>query len=204
MLTRILVAAVAGGALALAVVGWRFSIFILPVGWSGELDTLAGALRIAPGQVVADIGAGDGALAAAMAKRVGPGGVVYATELSIARREAIAARVSKQGLDNVRVVEAAADETRLANECCDAVYLRTVFHHIGDKGAFARSLARTVRTGGRVAVIDFPPGALWFHEADHGVSAATVIDACYQAGLRLVQQSEDWGGGTYLLVFERR
>jgi ubiquinone/menaquinone biosynthesis C-methylase UbiE len=102
------------------------------------------------------------------------------------------------------VVEAAADETRLANECCDAVYLRTVFHHIGDKGAFARSLARTVRTGGRVAVIDFPPGALWFHEADHGVSAATVIDACYQAGLRLVQQSEDWGGGTYLLVFERR
>ena len=62
MLTRILVVAVAGGALALAVVGWRFSIFILPVGWSGELDTLAGALRIAPGQVVADIGAGDGAL----------------------------------------------------------------------------------------------------------------------------------------------
>ena len=40
------------------------------------------ALKLKPGQTVADIGAGRGQLAAALAREVGPSGRVYATELS--------------------------------------------------------------------------------------------------------------------------
>jgi hypothetical protein len=54
-----------------------------------------------------------------------------------------------------------------------------------------------------VAIIDFAPGRLWFHGGDHGVSPEDVIEACRQAGLTLVEQSAEWGGGTYLLAFER-
>jgi ubiquinone/menaquinone biosynthesis C-methylase UbiE len=203
MLIRIAALVVPAIAIAAAVVAWRFAIFVLPFSWTGESDRLAELLRVAPGQTLADVGAGDGALAADMALRVGAAGAVYATEISPDRRQAIATRLATQEIHNVRIVDAEADATHLPDDCCDAVYLRTVFHHIGDKPAFARALAKAVRAGGRLAIIDFAPGALWFHGADHGVSTATVTDACRRAGLRLVQHSTSWGGGTYLLLFER-
>lgn len=129
--------------------------------------------------------------------------MVYATEISAERRQAIAGRVSKAGIPNVRIVAASADATHLPDGCCDAIYLRTVFHHVADTRAFAAALAKAVRPGGRVGVIDFAAGGLWFHGADHGVSAQDVIDAGRQAGLTLVHQTMNWGGGTYLVVFER-
>jgi ubiquinone/menaquinone biosynthesis C-methylase UbiE len=203
MMIRLFALVLAAAVLATAVVGLRFAIFVLPFSWTGESERLAELLAVAPGQTLADVGAGDGALAAEMAARVGAAGTVYATEISTDRRQAIATRVATQGIHNVRIVEAAADATHLPDDCCDAVYLRTVFHHVEDKPAFARALAKAVRAGGRLAIIDFAPGALWFLGADHGVPSATVIDAFSQAGLRLIQHSADWGGGTYLLVFER-
>ena len=42
-----------------------------------------------------------------------------------------------------------------------------------------------MRPGGRVAVIDFAPGTLWFHGADHGVRPDDVVRAFQAAGLRL-------------------
>ena len=203
MILRMVTLVVAGLLAAIVVLGWRFAIFVFPFSWTGESDRLAAQLQIAPGRSIADIGAGDGALAIDMAARVAPGGVVYATEISAEQREAIGARVAEAAVSNVRIVDASADATHLPDGCCDAVYLRTVFHHVADKPAFAARLARAVRPGGRVGVIDFAPGGLWFHGADHGVSTKDVIDACRQAGLTLVHESMNWGGGTYLLVFER-
>lgn len=203
MLIRIAAVLAVVVAVAAALVVWRFAIFVLPFGWTGEAERLSARLRVAPGQTVADIGAGDGALAVEMAARVGPGGTVYATEIAADRRQAIAARVAAEGRHNVRIVEATASATQLPDDCCDAIYLRTVLHHVDDKRGFARALARALRAGGRLAIIDFPPGAIWFHGAEHGVSGATVIGACGEAGLQLIHQVNDWGGGTYLLVFER-
>jgi len=203
MRIRVFALVVAAAVLA-AVVGWRFAIFVLPFSWTGESERLAELLRVAPGQTLADVGAGDGALAADMAARVGAAGTVYATELAPDRQQAIAARMARDGISNVRIVAAAPDATHLPDGCCDAVYLRTVFHHIEDRPAFARALAKAVRAGGRLAVIDFAPGSLWFLGANHGVSSEEVVEACQQAGLTLVDHSMSWGGGTYVLVFERQ
>ena len=82
--------------------------------------------------------------------------------------------------------------------------MRAVFHHIEDPTALAASVAAAVRPGGRVAIIDFPPGALWFHGADHGVTPEAVTTAFEGAGLSLAQRIDDWGGGMFLLAFDRR
>jgi len=185
-----------------AVIGWRFAIFIVPFRWTGEPVRIAELLRLKPGSVVADIGAGDGALAVEMARVVGARGVVYATELSTERRGAIARRASQADTPQVRIVEARTDITQLPDECCDAVYMRTVFHHIRDPQAYAREVGKAIRPGGRVAIIDFAPGALWLHRRDHGIPAEKVIQAFRQVGLSLTQRIDDWGGGTYFLLFE--
>jgi ubiquinone/menaquinone biosynthesis C-methylase UbiE len=194
--------AVVAGSVGGAAVVWRFGFYVAPFAWTHEPGRLAEALGIHPGMDVADIGAGSGALAMAMAELTGSG-QVYATELSAARRTDIERRMTRASAGNVRMVAASPGQTGLSDRCCDAVYMRAVFHHVDDKHAFAASVARAVRPGGRVAVIDFPPGTLWFHGADHGVPSDAVVNAFTAAGLQLRQQLDDWGGGMFLLVFER-
>jgi ubiquinone/menaquinone biosynthesis C-methylase UbiE len=174
---------------------------VLPLAWTGEAARLADVLGVDAGRRVADVGAGTGALAAEMAERVGPDGAVFATELDSVRRERLARRASTT--PQIKVIAAAPDETNLAPDCCDAVYLRAVLHHIDAPGVYARALVRAVRPGGRVAVIDFAPGLLPFHGADHGITAQTVIDAFTAAGLRLERRDDEWGGAMYMLAFRK-
>jgi hypothetical protein len=81
--------------------------------------------------------------------------------------------------------------------------MRAVFHHIADRSEFVADVAQAVRAGGRVAVIDFAPGTLWFHRADHGVQPDDVLRAFEAGGFRLRERIDAWGGGMFLLVFER-
>lgn len=188
--------------LGAGVVAWRFSFFVAPFWWTEEPSRLAGVLGLQRGMQVADIGAGTGALAARMAELVGSGGTVFASELDPQRRAAIEGRIRRFALGNLRVVTGTPAETQLPAGCCDAVYMRAVFHHIEEPARFAADVARTLRPGGRLAVIDFAPGALWFHGPDHGVRPELVVKIFDAVGLRLERRVEHWGGGMYLLVFQ--
>lgn len=190
-------------AVAIGVVAWRFAWLVAPLSATGETERLAAALEIGRGTVVADIGAGSGAMAERMTQVVGPTGKVYATELSARRLEGLTSRKRRGGLDTLHVATAAADATGLPDACCDALYLRHVFHHIADRATFVTSLSRAVRPGGRIAVIDFAPGGLWFLGADHGVTADDVRATFWQAGWRQRNRDDAWGSGTFLVVFER-
>jgi SAM-dependent methyltransferase len=185
-----------------ALVAARFFIFLAPLAWTGEAARLVAELELVPGETAADVGAGSGAMAVAVAARLGPEGRVFATELTAGQRDGIAARAEREGARTITVVAATPTETGLPDGCCDALYLRTVFHHVEDRAAFASALTRAARPGARIAVIDFAPGALWFHGADHGVSAEAVRDAFRAANWRLRTRIDGWGGGLFLLVFE--
>ena len=183
---------------------WRFGSFAAPFAWTGEPARLATVLGLEAGMQVADVGAGGGDLAVAMARIVGPDGVVFATELAAEARAAIARRVSSAGTANVRVVTAGAHAPGLAPASCDAIYLRMVFHHVVDRPRFAAELVRAVRPGGRIAIIDFAPGTLWFHGASHGVSPADAEAAFGAVGWHVREREDSWGGGLFLRVFEQR
>jgi ubiquinone/menaquinone biosynthesis C-methylase UbiE len=193
------VVAVGGG-----VVAWRFAFFVAPFAWTAEPSRLRQVLGVRPGDHLAEIGAGDGSMAVDMARALGSTGVLYATEISPARRDDITRRSARAGTSHLRVVEAAPASTNLPDGCCDAVYMRAVFHHIEDPAALAASVAVALRPGGRVAIMDFPPGALWFHGANHGVTPEAVTTAFERAGLSLSQRIDAWGGGMFLLAFDRK
>jgi SAM-dependent methyltransferase len=195
-----LVLAVATLAVALVAVR-HVAFFLMPFSWTGEPVRLVDRLAVRPGDRVADIGAGDGAHAVAVAQIVGPDGEVLATDIDPERRRAIAARAGRSG-GNVRVLEGAAERTNLADRCCAAIYMRMMFHHVADRAAFAQDVARSVEPGGRVAVIDFAPGRLWFHGRDHGVTPEGIVSAFTGAGCTLRHRDDHWGGPTFLLVFE--
>ena len=60
-------------------------------------------------------------------------------------------------LDNVTVLEAYASDTGLPPNCCDAIVLRRVYHHLTDPSGLNAGLLRALRPGGVLAVVDFPP-----------------------------------------------
>jgi ubiquinone/menaquinone biosynthesis C-methylase UbiE len=161
---------------------------------------LAARLQLEPGDTVADIGAGSGALIVELARHVGPQGAAYATERTPDQRQRIAARAASAPVP-VTVVEAGDQTTNLPDACCDAIAMRMVMHHIADPAAFARDLRRSVRSGGRVAIIDFAPGALPHLTDDHGIEAGRLVEAFHSAGFTATARSDGWGGRTFLLVF---
>jgi ubiquinone/menaquinone biosynthesis C-methylase UbiE len=164
---------------------------VSPQGQDDAVDTrrLTELLELREGSTVADIGAGSGPLTIRVAQLVGPSGRVFATDVNPKRLEEIREAVAKAGLSNVTVVEGGSDDTRLPDDCCDAIFMRLVYHHFGDPPRMNGSMLRSLRRGGRVVVVDFapksgetaPPGKRGEGDA-HGVTSAVVIRELAAAG----------------------
>ena len=174
-------------------------------GDESEVGRLADVLDLQPGDAVADVGAGGGWLSIEMAAVVGESGQVFATELSADRRDDIRAAVAAAGLDNVTVVEAGERETNLAPECCDAIFLRRVYHHLTDPAAMNASLHASLKPGGLLAIVELEFNGLlrplrgWPHWTDD----AQVVAEVTAAGLIHVD-TFDWPlGAHYAAVFRK-
>lgn len=181
---------------------------------AAEVPQLLKELALEPGMTVADVGAGFGAWTMAFAKILGPSGRVYATEVGAAQVESL--RASAKGLPNVTVIEGAERSTNLPAQCCDAILIRDVYHHLTQPAAVVGSLVAALKPGGRLAVIDFPPvpgsplsAGVPANRGGHGVPPDVVLEEVTAAGLTSVSVARDWTlgsgpGDLFLLVFEKR
>ena len=173
-----------------------------------EAPQLAAVLGIKPGATVADIGTGGGAMAIVLARLVGSGRL-YATDITERSLTTTRDYAKKEGLTNVTVIEGGAASTNLPSECCDALFLRNVYHHVTDPVAFNKSLYATAKPGARLAIIDAPPGSkselpagVPANRGGHGVPVTVVIDELTAAGFVHARTIQGWPpGGTYPTVF---
>jgi ubiquinone/menaquinone biosynthesis C-methylase UbiE len=118
-------------------------------------DEIVAALALAPGMIVADIGAGTGAFLAPLSAGVGADGKLYAVDIVPAFLEHLRTRVAAEGLSNVEVVEGTPTTVELADASIDLMFLCDVYHHIEYPSPFARSLHRALRADGRLFVVEF-------------------------------------------------
>ena len=181
-----------------------------------EVPVLADVLALKPGMTVADVGAGGGAVSVVLAKWLGPDGRVYATDIREAQLAEIRGAVSEAGLSNVIVLEGAEASTNLPGACCDAIFLRDVYHHLTRPQEFDASLVASLKPGGRLAVMDFPPDpgskvpdGVPADRGGHGIPASMVEIEMTKAGLKHVKTLPRWPpdatqGALYLVLFEKR
>lgn len=170
-----------------------------------DIDWLIEALELEEGSVVADVGAGDGDQTLEIARYIGPEGHIYSTELESELPE-LRSTVESSDLSNITVLEAHPNQTNLPEQCCDAIFLRRVYHHFDDPTAINSSLLQSLKPGGRLAIIDFEPRS---SEADpegrdsggqHGVTAETVVKELSEAGFKLVNSDNPSGRNIYVVM----
>jgi precorrin-6B methylase 2 len=115
-------------------------------------------LRLTPGMAVADVGSGSGAWSFAMARVVGPSGVVYAVDTDEDLREEVRRHAARLGLDNVHPVAATPDAPGLPRPV-DVVLLVASYHHLPDHVPWFDGLRASLRPGGRVVILESIPGS---------------------------------------------
>lgn len=175
-----------------------------------EITRLNHVMNWKPGQTIADVGAGEGEIGFAAAGAVGESGKVYLTELEEKKREALENEVRKRGLKNAGVIQAAEKQTNLPDNCCDAIILRRVYHHLTAPAEMDASLLRSLKPGGELAIIDFAPRK-WLTETDpvkgvppnrggHGIPQKVLVDELTKAGFRIEQILNDWPEDSYCVL----
>lgn len=172
---------------------------------------LINALELHEGSIVAEMGAGGGTRTLDIARHVGATGRVYASELGASQVDKLRKAIDAGGVQNVTVIEGAASQTNLPEACCDALFMERVYHHFDDPVAMDASIFRTVKPGGRVAIVDFTPPKEAKRPQDrdtdghHGVTPATVQAELEHAGFELIKIDEqDNGDNRRFLVLMRK
>lgn len=168
-----------------------------------EVTRLVELLALREGMHVGEVGAGRGWLTVEIARHVGPSGQVYANELSEARLSDIRRAAGDAGLGNVTVLAAGERTTNLPATCCDAVFMRRVYHHLTDATAILASIHGALRPGGRLAIIEFSRDGLVGTVTRMGIDRAALIDAVTASGFTLVAADEWPVWEHYVAVFEK-
>ena len=178
-----------------------------------EVNRLRDVMGWKPGQTIADVGAGEGLIGFAAANVVGETGKVYLTELDEAKRQALEKEVQRRQLTNTVVVQAAEKQTNLPDNCCDGIVLRHVYHHLTAPTEMDASLLRSLKPGGELAVIDFPPRK-WLSLTDpvkgvpanrggHGIPLKILVEELTKAGFQVVKVFNDWADDSYCVLLRK-
>ena len=159
------------------------------------------ALRLKPGSVVADIGAGGGWFSVRAARRVAPGGMVFAEDINPKAVAAMEERARRERLADVTVVQGTPDDPKLAAGALDAAVMLRVYHEVAHPPVLLAHLHEALKPGGLLGVIDHPG-----HGDDHGIDADVVRGEVERAGFRFVARHDFTRGdqNDYMLVFAAR
>lgn len=113
------------------------------------------ALKLKPGMVIADIGAGSGALSFPMAKLVAPSGKVMAEDIQPEMLDIIRKRMKERGVENVVPVLGTITDTKLPDSSVDLILLVDVYHEFDHPWEMTRSMVKALKPGGRLVFVEY-------------------------------------------------
>jgi ubiquinone/menaquinone biosynthesis C-methylase UbiE len=179
-----------------------------------EIPKLIEVLALKPSMVVADVGAGGGAMTVVLARWLSAGRVI-ATDLNPSVLAEIGDYAKREGLSNITLVEGALASTNLPASCCDAMLMRNVYHHLTEPEAFITSVIASLKPGGQLAIVDFParpgsalPKGVRANREGNGIRSSLVEEELRGSGLTHVKTIQNWPTGNpkavpFLVLFRK-
>jgi len=120
----------------------------------GEAERVMDLLGIKPGQRVADIGAGLGYYTVRVARRLGPGATIYATDVQPEYLDRLRGRLARDRITGVQVILGLPRDPRLPAASVDVAILSHMYHEIENPYEFLYRLRPALLPGARVGIID--------------------------------------------------
>jgi predicted methyltransferase len=154
-------------------------------------DEVVRLMAIAPGMVVADIGAGTGYFEGRLDRAVGDAGKVHALDVEPDMIAFMQTRGARDGWKRVEPRLVAPDDPALAAATVHRVLVVDTWHHLGDRAAYAKKLAAALAPSGEVVVVDFTKEADKGPPPEFRLTPEQVIADLAAAGLdaRAVEES---------------
>lgn len=164
-------------------------------------------LAIAPGSSVADLGAGTGAYSFVLADAVGSEGKVYACEIQKDMLARLDNEIRERHVGNIQTIWSNIENrqgTRLRDQSIDWVIAANILFQVEDRPEFAGEVARILKPGGAVLVVDWSEsfGNLGPHQ-NQVVSREEAAHLFESAGFRLAPQVVDAGSHHYGIILRK-
>lgn len=117
----------------------------------GALD----ALKLKPGMVVADVGAGTGYMSLKMARRVGASGKVYAEDVQPGMLQKVRENAAKAKAANVVTVQGSYSDPMLPAGQMDLILLADVYHEFSEPQKMLRGIRAALKPDGRLVLLEY-------------------------------------------------
>jgi ubiquinone/menaquinone biosynthesis C-methylase UbiE len=171
-------------------------------------EAILASLGLGPGQVVADVGAGDGFFTLPAARMVGPRGIVYAVDPSVGRLTRLYEKAEDEGLENIRIRAGTAEEFVVCETCADLVFFGICLHDFADPRTALGNAMTALKPGALLANLDWrkeetirhgellgPPVEIRFSDEE---AAALIAEAGFA-----IESIEPYGEYFYLIRARR-
>ena len=118
-------------------------------------EAMLDALKIPRGATVADVGAGAGYHSIRLARRVGPKGIVYATDLQVEMLRMLRTNAREAGVTNIKPVRCTQQNPGLPKEAIDLIMMVNVYHECSDPETTLQGLRAALKPKGRLVLVEF-------------------------------------------------
>jgi ubiquinone/menaquinone biosynthesis C-methylase UbiE len=120
-----------------------------------QLTKLVESLKLKPGMVVADIGAGSGRISEMISPIVGPKGKVLAVDIQEEMLGLIREKAKQKNLTNIEPILSTEKSPKLASNTVDLAFMVDVYHEFSYPYEMTQELARALKPGGRLVFVEY-------------------------------------------------
>jgi ubiquinone/menaquinone biosynthesis C-methylase UbiE len=113
------------------------------------------ALKLKPGQAIADIGAGSGYFSLRLARLVGPKGRVYAVDIQPEMLDILRQKSRAANLRTIEPVLGTVSDPKLPAESVDLCLLVDVYHEFDHPFEMTRAMIKALKIGGRLVLVEY-------------------------------------------------
>jgi ubiquinone/menaquinone biosynthesis C-methylase UbiE len=168
-----------------------------------DCETLLKALQVKPGNIVCDLGCGNGFYTLKLARMVGPLGKVIAVDIQREMLELLKEAAAAEKIENIEPVLGTLIDPKLQEGSIDLVLLVDVYHEFSHPEQMLFAIRRSLKPAGRVALAEFrAEDPLVPIKPLHKMSKEQIMKEFPPNGFKLVEEYDElpW---QHLMFFQR-
>jgi len=157
-----------------------------------DCEKLLQALEVKPGDVVCDLGCGNGFYTLKLARLVGKRGKVIAVDIQREMLGLLKDRAAQENIDNIELVLGTPIDPKLSPQSMDLVLLVDVYHEFSHPEQMLAAIRKSLKPTGRVALVEFraedPTVPI---KPLHKMSKEQIMKELPPNGFKLVEEFDD-------------